>query len=186
MVLQPSSFHPKSLKYRSLSSHLFTGFNPRNLQLVLQVQHICSTLVLCKQLSFLPPALSSPKTKQHKMRMQCPASTNSSVFQLSRTAAPPQHPYTRLDIKMYSCKTSYILKSLHDSRKKYTNSLKQWNHMKGKIHLCPLKTTYNCAEREKIYWSFRFPMIASIGFSNFIQILHTKDIFSSFAMLELA
>jgi len=26
---------------------------------------------------------------------------------------------------------------------------------KNKTDLCPLKTTYNCAEREKFYWSFR-------------------------------
>lgn len=53
------------------------------------------------------------------------------------------------------------------------------------MDLCPLKTTYNFAERKKIYWFFRFPMTGFIMISKFIQILHTKDTFSSFAMLKL-
>jgi len=54
-----------------------------------------------------------------------------------------------------------------------------------KMDLCPLKNTYNSAKREKIYWFFRFPMTAHIMFYKLIQILHTKDIVASFAVLEL-
>ena len=63
------------------------------------------------------PQLWRRRKRQSSTKWECNAQQAPTIFPQYWTAASSQHPYTRLDIKMCSWKTSYKLRSLHNSRK---------------------------------------------------------------------